>query len=570
MGAVSFTQESFEGGMNLVDLGTRVKANEYILGLNLRSRFGALEPIMAPIDLTGELPTETKSIQGLYAFGEILVCFIGGLAYYLDVSIDNGVWTPIDNFEMSASVDRIWAQGVPAADLIYLRKNDGEVSNTSPDSGIILDPSSTTGTSQVALVCQDGINQPWLILPDATAREAQNYDDWETTNREYVPIGKQMCYLNGVLYVVSADGTTIFRSVSGRPLDFVIAIDQNGDKVANAEPLSIAVDSNEIKLIAPSNSENGGGLIVITAYTAYLTTPNLDKTLYGEPTYNKTFLFNAGTINQFCLIDLLGDSAFIDREGLKSFNAVQQLKFEGNNSVFSLGIAKLFKGIVQDDNACVGSFDNYTFFSVKTIFSPASIIVYDSVKEVFRGVDLLSTKPIKQFATTYSSSRQRFFGATDSVIYELYSPDSTTPLSATVFTREINSRNTDQGQTDGLYDIRPDSTRLIFEEGLVAGEVNIDIYVNNARPSDPVLAQGSTRQIPATSGGITFPVLIPVMFTAVNSLLCFDINSPNGLEGQKVGYSITWTGGAKLTYFISRCDCKKAPTSIQQQSRVLT
>jgi hypothetical protein len=254
---------------------------------------------------------------------------------------------------------------------------------------------------------------------------------------------------------------------------------------------------------------------------------------------------------------------------LKSFNAVQQLKFEGNNSVFSLGIAKLFKGIVQDDNACVGSFDNYTFFSVKTIYSPASIIVYDSVKEVFRSVDLLSSKPIKQFATTYSASRQRFFGATNSVVYELYSPDSVTPLSATVFTRELNSRNTDQGQTDGLYDIRPDSTRLIFEEGLIDGEVNIDTYVNNVRPSDPIDALGKTRDIPATSGAIYFPVLIPVMFTTRNSFLSLDIPM-KGLEGQKIGYSITWTGGAKLSYFISRADCKKAPTSIQQQSRALS
>jgi hypothetical protein len=569
MSAISHTQESFEGGMNLVDLGTRVKANEYILGLNLRSRFGSLEPIMAPIDLTGELPTETKSIQGLYAFGEILVCFIGGQAWYLNVAISGGVWTQIEDFQMSSSVDRIWAQGVPASDLVYLRKNAGTAGTaSSPDTGIILDPVSSTGTSEVALVCQDGINQPWLIFSNATAREAQTYTDWSLDIREYVPIGKQMCYLNGVLYIVSADGKIIYRSVTGRPLDFVIAVDDTGYKVADATPLSIAVDSNEIKLIAPSNSENGGGLIVITSYTAYLTTPN-DKLLYAEPQFNKTFLFNAGTINQFCLTDLLGDSAFIDREGLKSFNAVQQLKFEGNNSVFSLGIAKLFKGIVQDDNACVGSFDNYTFFSVKTIYSPASIIVYDSVKEVFRSVDLLSSKPIKQFATTYSASRQRFFGATNSVVYELYSPDSVTPLSATVFTRELNSRNTDQGQTDGLYDIRPDSTRLIFEEGLIDGEVNIDTYVNNVRPSDPIDALGKTRDIPATSGAIYFPVLIPVMFTTRNSFLSLDIPM-KGLEGQKIGYSITWTGGAKLSYFISRADCKKAPTSIQQQSRALS
>jgi hypothetical protein len=558
--SLSYTQDSFEGGINLVSLGTKVKANEYITGINVRTRFGYAEPINDVIDLTEDLPVANLSIQGLYAFGEILICFLGGIAYYKDVSISDGIWMRIEGFQMSSSVSRIYTQAVPVSSLLYLRKN---TSGQSPNADVIFDPTQTNGASAVSLVVQDGINQPWLIGEDGTARLASTYAEWDKdTNREYIPIGKQMVYSLGILFVVSADGKSIFRSVSGRPLDFVVAIDNNGDKVSDAVVTSFAVDSNEIKLIATLNSDN---LIVITAYTAYLVNPDFTDTIYAEPTFSQTFLFTAGTINQFCWADLLGDFAFIDREGLKSFNAIQQLKFEGNNSVFSLGISKLFKNIVQDDNACCGSYDNYTFFSVKTSVASSSILVYDSVKEVFSSIDLLSSKAIKQFATTYSASRQRFFGCSVNKVYELYSPDSTVPLEATIFTREMDSRNADQGVTDGVYNIKTQSVQVIFEEGVIDGEVSIAELVNNAQQSD-----GFTREILATVGGLEYPVTLPAMFSVDNGLVSIIFPNKKKKEGQKLGYVITWTGGAKLTYFIARCDSDKGPSSIQQQSRVYT
>jgi len=554
---LSFTQDSFGGGINLVSLGTKVQPNEYILGINVRTRFEYVDPIVEPIDTTGELPVGVKAVQGLYAFGDLLVCFIGGFAYYKNVGISDDIWHQINNFQMSGDVNRIYTQAIPAADMLYVRKNN---SGSLPKAGVILDNSSAPGTSQIALVVQDGINQPWLILANGTARVSQTYDQWSLDNREYIPIGRQMTYFNGVLYVVSADGTTIYRSVSGRPADFTIAIDNNGQKVSDASITSFAVDANEIKLITALNSDS---LIVITSYSAYAVTPNFDNLIYGEPTFDQTFLFSAGTINQFCWTDALGDFTFIDREGLKSFNAIKQLKFEGNNSVFSLAISKLFKGIVQDDNVCVGAFDNYVFFAVKTTQSPSSVVVYDVVKETFVSVDLLATKSIKQFATTYSASRQRIFAATVDQVLELYSPDSNTPLTATIYTREINSRNPDQEPTDGVYDIKTEGIRLIFEDGLEAGSVVVDELVNNAKES-----ANYSRPIPAISGSFNYPLTYPVMLDIKDSLIPLDINKFKKREGQKLGYIITWTGGAKLTYFIARCSCDKGPSSIQQQSRV--
>jgi hypothetical protein len=548
--------------MNLVSLGTKVAPNEYIVGINVRTRFGYVEPVNEALDVTGDLPVGSRAIQGIYAFGEILVAFVGGQAWYKDVSVAGAAWTQIEDFQMSDSVERIYAVGVPVASNTYLRKNAGSGATAeSPDAGVILDPASSLGTSQIALVCQDGTNQPWLIFPNGTAMVSLTYAEWTTDFREYVPIGKQMVLFNNVLFVVSADGSKIYRSVSGRPLDFVIAVDNDGDKVADAEPLSHAVDSNEIKLLATLNSDN---LIVITAYAAYLVTPDYENLIYGEPRFRNTFLFTAGTINQFCWADLLGDFAFIDREGLKTFNAVLQTRNEGNNSVFSLSIAKIFDGIVQDENACVGSFDNYTFFSVKTSYSPSSIVVYDTVKKVFCSIDLLSTQPIKQFATTYSASRQRFFGCTSGKVYELYSPDSETPQTAVLFTREIDSRIADQGASDGLYNIRGEAVRLIFEEGVEEGIVYMDELVNGGRTS----GENYSCTIAEASGGVSYPVVGPVMADLENGVVPVDFNKLIKPEGQKLGYILTWTGGAKLTYFVARCNIAKAPSSIQQQSRI--
>lgn len=559
--SITHTQYSFEGGMNLVSPGTRLQPNEYLLGINVRSRFGPLEPVMEPIDITEDLPVENKLIQGLYAFGEILVCFVGGEAWYKNAGVSSVGWTQIEDFQLSSSVSRIYAQAVPSSDVLYLRKNkDSSGAGNSPNSGVLLDPTNTGGVSQVALVCQDGVNTPWLIFSDGTSRLAQTFQEWGVSNREYVPIGKQMIHFQGILFVVAPDGRSIYRSVSGRPLDFIVAIDSNGAAVGvDITPTSFAVDSNEIKLIAALNSDN---LIIITAYSAYLVTLDFDDTLYGEPTFSEVFLFNAGTINQFCWSDLLGDFAFIDREGLKSFNAVQQLKFEGNNSVFSLGISKVFKGIVQSDAACVGSYDNYTFFAVKTIYSPASIIVYDNVKEKFVSIDMLSSEAIKQFATTYSASQQRFFGCSGAKVFELYSPTSTTPLVATVFSRELDTTNTDSGSTGGIDDIKSETLRIIFEESLEDGEIFVDELVNNTRAGE-----GYEDEIAAFDSAVYYPVTGPVMPAVIDSIFPIDTNTSRQ-QGQKLSYVFTWSGGAKLTNFSAKSSSSKSPSSIQQQSRI--
>lgn len=549
--ALSYTQSDFSGGMNLLDIDTALQPNEYRVGINIRNRFSVPTPIKSETVIMDGLPSPLGFIQGLYSFGNLLVLFAGGLAWYKRPSDDQ--WIDIPGFLMSTAVDRYYCQAVPVSSLVYDRSGGGN-----PSAPVTL-LNTTTTPSPAVLVVQDGVNQPWLIFPDASNRQAQTYAEWSLIQKEYVPVGKQMVYFNGILFVVSADGKSVYRSVSGRPLDFVVAVDGAGNKVSDASNTSFAIDSNEIKLFSQLNADS---LVAITAYAAYSITLDFTDTIFGEPRFNRTYLFQAGATNQFSFADILGDYAFIDKEGLKSFNAVTQIKFEGNNSVFSLSVAALFHEIIQTD-PCVGSFDNYTLFAVKTNYSPNSILVYDNIKKKFVSVDIITPQPVRQFAVTYDAAVQRCFAATTNMVYELFSPAQTTYKDAVLFTRAFNSTNSDQGSTAMLANIRTDALKIQFSENSTAGaRVKINEFVN-----DKFDVSAYIRNILTFSGGVLYPVGGPCIATMNNYITPLDIPF-KGREGQKIAYSILWFGGAKLIFFQSRLLCKEAATNKSQEETI--
>lgn len=554
---ITYTQSSFEGGMNLLSLDTNLQPNQYIKGINVRSRFGDIEPIKAPIEIKTGLPDEIILMQGLYSFGSLMVVFVDGLAFYRLATAS--AWVQIAGFAMSEIANRIYCCGVPQSSLNYSRTNIG----ATPSAGVTLE-STTIATSPVALVVQDGINQPWLIFSDGTARISSTYDQWDvTTNREYIPIGLQMVYFDGILFLVSADKKRIYRSVSGRPLDFVIAIDNGANKISDAEITSFAVDSNEINLLTQLNTDS---LIVGTAYSAYSVTPDFtpETLLYGEPIFSQIFLFTAGVSNQFCFADILGDFAFIDKEGLKSFNGVIQLKFEGNNTIFSLSISKLFNQITQDD-PCVGSFDNYTFFAVKTSLGNGTILVYDNINKCFPSVDILSIGTIKQFASTYTSSRQRFFVMTTKTVYELYPLTGSSPKTATIFTKAFDSMGGDQGPTMLISELKTQELRFIFERQITIGILRVAELVE-----DEIQSNSYDRNIPAyIEGGILYPVGGPCIQTIKKRISNIAI-PVKSISGTKLRYCLIWTGGGKLRNLQLISGCDSSPTSRQQASRQYT
>jgi len=384
--------------MNMALDDSRIGQDEYQLGLNVRNRFGDLRPIRRPLEITTGF-TAGVPLQGVYAVGDFIIIAQAGVAKYKHRLSDTWVdlWNSAGSYYLDPAVDTIYFQSVPSSNRGFAYKSTGTTS------GVVVDTSATPPTrTSAGIVVQDGINQPNLIefkssgsSAFVSVRKCRTYAEHNTTidsvvEREYVPIGKQMMYFNGKLYIISPDGTTIFHSVSGRPLDFVIAINTDGDKVSSDEgvggavAISYSVSYDPITCIGPLNTDS---FFVGTGSASYAVTPDNSRLLFGEPMFSKKYLFGASVVNQFSFIDVLGDFAFIDSEGLRSFNAVQQLRNEGRNSAFSMSVAKLFENIVQDSTLSAAiSFDNYGLFSMRTAYGNV-IVVYDTMSKKFVSVD---------------------------------------------------------------------------------------------------------------------------------------------------------------------------------------
>tara|TARA_R110002051_G_scaffold323923_1_gene419130 strand:- start:859 stop:2592 length:1734 start_codon:yes stop_codon:yes gene_type:complete len=307
-------------------------------------------------------------------------------------------------------------------------------SATKADDPINLTYNSTAWVKTSAgIVVQDGENTPNLIIFSSSnqtaaisVRKCVAYADWDATTREYVPIGKQMMFFGGKLYIIGADAdgnfTQIYHSVTGRPLDFVVAINNSGAQIDAAEAnggagvVSYSVSYEAVTCMRPLNTDS---FFISTRTSSYAVTPDYTRTIFGEPLFTKKYLFGASVVNQFSFVDILGDFAFIDTEGLRSFNAVQQLRNEGRNSAFSLKVAKLLGGdITQDAKVSAAiTFDNYAFFAVSTVFGHG-VLVYDTTLQKFVSFDNFTKDddttcaPIVQFTKIDSADAHELYAVT--------------------------------------------------------------------------------------------------------------------------------------------------------------
>lgn len=455
----SYAQSSFLGGMNMAVDDSRLGEDEYRLAFNVRNRYGDLRPIRCPDSINIGFTKDVR-LQGLYTVGDFLFAFQNGEAKFKHRLADTGslivdnTWTTLwdtsnSNLMLDANVDTVYIQAVPGSVMDMPRKaTSSSVANDENNPSVKLTYNTTKWTKTIAgIIVQDGVNQPNLIVfsstdagATATIRKCRTFAEWGTGAsgeeiREYVPIGKQMLFFGGKLYIVSPDGKQIYHSVSGRPLDFVVPIDQNGVKIAASEAdggapaVSYSVSYEPITCIHALNTDS---FFVSTRTASYAVTPNLNHTLFGEPTFGKTYLFSASVVNQHSFVDAGGDFVFIDTEGLRSFNAVKQLKNEGRNSAFSLKVAKLFEGVVQDVTAAI-EFDNYVLFACKTIYG-YGVVVYDNTSQKFVSLDLLaenkhtgyalgsSVPAITQFTKIDSDTAHELYASTiDGRLLKLYS-----------------------------------------------------------------------------------------------------------------------------------------------------
>lgn len=545
---MDFTQKSFVGGLNRLVDPTRIDPNQYPFLKNGRTRYDITTPIRKPKRIVEGLPS--GKIQGIYTSGSYVLVFVDGSAYYKDYGLAGTNFAQIVGFSMSGAVDTIYAELIPSTTMLGKRslKTAGDIT-----SGVTI--TGEGASVPRCVICQDGVTQPQIILLDGTARTTQNYDQWTPSAREYVPIGKQMLYYSGVLYIVSSDGFQIFRSVTGRPLDFIVAIDTNGNKLVDggsrAENTSHKVAFDPITCIKAVSTYDGS-FFVSTVNNSFMVTPLTDQLIFGEPTFRNIYLFNTGALNQFSVVDILGDNALIDYTGMKSFNAVMQLRFEGKNAPFSAKVHSLLVGIIQD-NPCAVEFDNYALFSLKTIYGHC-LLVYDTINSCYVGLDQFTgIAPIKYMAVVKTAlTRKLLFVTTSNELYEAYSEEKGLETCG-VYIGEFCS-------ADPKTELGPQLLKLVFINAQEDGTVYVTPYVDRLKETkfSAFIAQSILQN--------QYP-MEPPFGTAMNDTdktLAFDLGRCR--QGWKFGFYIEWDFNASLSHVAFEGNELKARNTLEQTS----
>lgn len=524
------------GGINqMIDRSKIDFQREYGLLINGRVRDNTVTPVIGPADITQGLPTE-ETVQGIYGIGQFLLVFAGGLAFYKNYTDATPVWTQIGGFSMSATAAKIWACAVPSSSVNFVR--------TATDVNNIKAPVALTGTRQSspqAIICMDGETQPWLIFSDGTSRVTKTFNEWTVDDAEYVPIARMPFYYNGILYCIGQDlrgvYNQIYRSVTGRPCDFLIIVDQNGNKNGTelergAPALAERVDFAEVTSIGAINSVDGS-FLVTTAQNSYTVTPDYNSLIASEPTFIKQFLFNVGAVNDTSVTDVLGDTTVIHSRGIRSFNGVNQVKFQGKYSPFNIRINKLIDSKIQQISACT-TWENYAVYALETVHG-YGILWYDMLLSQWVSLDLYEEQTaIKQFAiVTVGTVNKLFMLASDGRVFELF---------AGVRQKcEVQLADILPGDDAYLHSLQSVST--LFSYGTTEGHAEIT-YKLDGRYIGSLTARLISQHVAYTAG--VEPIQGALALSTDDTLpLIFYCRSMRAL-GARISVGITWNTDAKL------------------------
>lgn len=527
---IYFGTRDFRGGADMSVEASRLQDGEYVMMINGRNRYGDITPIAKALNLDDYLPSGKK--QGLYGYGEFLVAFVSGKAYFRRVGLSLD-FKPINGFQMSSQADYIHTAAVPASILNYKR-----TSASGPNSTVVL--TSAISSTPQALVCQDGVSQPMLIFPDGNTRPAKTFQEWMddptglTDPREYVPIGLMMLYKDGKLYIVSPDGLELYPSVSGRPLDFVIAVDADGNKLNDgtlieASRLSHRVDADPIQALVNLNTTDGS-FYVSTSKASFMVLPDFQNLLFGEPQYSNIVLFGTEARNSFSVVDVLGDTALISSIGVHSFNAISHFQNEGRNAPFSAKVSGLFSSITQVNPAAV-VFDNYAMFAVETVYG-SGVLIFDTVLQQFTGLDLLVDDDIKMFAQTEINNEKRLFFITERSIYEYYGSEETALCQ--LYTKEWITDSAEIQQ-------KLKRVRLVFQDIQEIGVVSVQAFIDR-KPSSSL-----SLTVPQTVEAIGLPKQFPFGDSLEDSVYPITFRFyEDVIQAWKVGLLLSFDFSARL------------------------
>jgi len=553
-----YLQTSFQGGMNLLADDTRLNGSEYRIGFNVRNRYDVLDQVKKG-KLDTSLPAGIK--QETITFGEYVVAFVAGEAYYR--RYDDTGWRKVEGFAMSTTAPRYWTAQVPVATTNYVRISTTDVDVDVPQNP--LDPvdqlnilSGSFGGDVPGLLVQDNISQPKFIYIDSNgivqSRTTRSYDEWEvvyslttgaltTDNREYVPIGNAMAWVDGVLYIASQDGNYINRSVSGRPLDFVINVKPDGDKGGDASTTNYSVGVGGISCLRATGD---GHLFVSASNANFIVQKNMTPsapTIFGEYTFIRKYVFEATCLGDRAILDSMGDTRFVDLNGIRSFNAILQLQNEGRNSPFTAKIAAAFKEITQDVGAAI-LFDNYEFYALNTIYGPV-IAVYDTITNSWCGFDTEQTggSKIKQFAKIDLGVQSLYAITEDDQLYELYAGGEYS--TSTMISLGVTSRITEDAiQKLGKNEIKPSELRCVVNRITQDSSVTAALFVDNRQSQVGFVQKDITYRPPPIP--YTGDTPIPDVNSQLTNLYWMLSNSE---QGWKVADYFKWTGGCSLTQF---------------------
>ena len=531
-------QQSFLGGISARYNELRVDPNTYQLLVNGRVRDNSVEAIKSPLQ-------DELAPQGLYqnltAIGSVLLLFVSGACWYRDLQGIYG-WRKVSGMTLDPNVDTIDTEDIPSSTLNYKR--------TGPIDNVRFANSPARQTAEGVLAC-DGITQPSLLYPELggviSARTTYTYDQWtETENgaeREYVPIGRYPKYIGQKLYMAIKGSAgrlnKIAQSVSGRPLDFVIAInDTTGDKDGDALATAHAIGFDDITGIFKSGDEDT--FIVTTGRNTVGVKPDhTDTNFFGEPRLRNRGLFPSGVLNPNCVVDLNGDSAFISQTGIHSYNQIMQQKLESNNDPVSAQVYRLL-ATNQTYGAAV-DFEDYAFFALETIYGPG-VVVLDktlSTPDVdggkFISLDLYrNIGQIKQFAKISTSAGQRLFFITqDNRLFE-YGVGSTRET-CRLYLGDWS------GAVGGV-------SQLFRRASLVFSDVHQDATVQITEFTDRQRVASAAYQLKGASvtSAPSFPVPYHCTRGASNGLVHHE--NTDATLGFSVGILIEWESDAKLVF----------------------
>lgn len=557
-------QSAFNGGLNTIGLDTKIQDNAYVWAINARPRFSYVKPINKHKLI--DKPYGGVKVQGCIGVGDVLFVFIDGQAYLRVEGQDE--WSIVPFFSLSPNADKFWACAVPASSMNYARKLDA--SQNAKDEIIVVPDFKVAGTPS-CIVVQDGINQPQIIeiqvdtqnnTSTFIARDAKTYNEWSNTSigdnsREYVPIGKQMLYVNDILFIVSRDAKTVYRSVTGRPLDFVISVDIYGNKApleadGGASRLSFAFDYDNITGIFPVNIPNS--FAYATARNVRIITIDYTRMLFSEPTFYVSAQIEAGVVNENSFIDILGDYAFIDKEGIISFNAVEQLQSNGRNSVFSLNVSKVLEGKKQFRSCCF-HVDNYAIFNVDSVWGNV-MLVYDMLLENWVSVDITDVIRIKDVAYTETTEQSKVYCVTRyNEIFELFGKTDEVYL-CQIRTKAHIPEQSNIEQKSAFF-------RPVFVGGATNAQATVIEFV------DDVISQRIDQDLNYSISSIEYPVRPPVIPHTIKQIDNPQYTLTGGLTGKKIHFIVQWQSSARLFEYQFRSTEQQKNTSVVQGNSYL-